>query len=416
MVRLNAHLAQHHRNRQKVSVDAKHARSRHLFVTQDYPPDLGGMARRHVELCRRFSDDTIAMEVSTVRSDGAAAFDASESYKINRQPFYFSEAKIFTNQLRWARWLLAPAQRDVRVLHCGNIRPVGYAVALAHFRRSTPFLVYVNGSDVLREQMSLGQIRKRVGARRILGAASGIVATSKWVADITGQLVDALEIRNAPPIGAFDLGTDPDFFHPRNDTRRLRASWRVGDAPLLLTVARLIPHKGQDVVMRAVAALKDDFPGLHYAIVGVGPDEQRLRGLAAELNIEDRIIFTGALSDEQIAEAYATATIYLGLSRVEEVIFAEGFGISFLEAAASGLPSIAGDSGGVRSAVRDNVSGIIVPPTDVNAVVDAIRALLDKPEKRQAMGAAARRLVETYYNWDRVTKDTREFTRRVVAR
>jgi len=76
---------------------------KHLFVTQDYAPDLGGMARRHVELCRRFGDSVNTMEVSTVASPRAAAFDAAEPYAIHRQPFPFSEAKLFTNQLRWAR-------------------------------------------------------------------------------------------------------------------------------------------------------------------------------------------------------------------------------------------------------------------------------------------------------------------------
>ena len=373
------------------------------------------MARRHVELCRRFSDDTIEMEVSTVRSDEAASFDAGEPYEIHRQPFYFSEAKIFTNQLRWARWLLSREQREVGVLHCGNIRPVGYAVALAHLRQGKPFLVYVNGSDVLREQMSHRQARKRLGARRILGAASGIVATSQWVADITRELLDQLQIAAPPPVGAFDLGTDPEFFHPDKDAGRLRAAWGIGDAPLLLTVARLIPHKGQDVVIRAVAALKDEFPALRYAIVGVGPDETRLRELARHLRISDRIIFAGAISDEKIAEAYATATIYTGLSRVEDVIFAEGFGISFLEASASGLPIIGGDSGGVRSAVRDGITGVIVQPTDINSVVSVLRELLLDSAKRSAMGRAGRTLVETYYNWDRVARDTRDFAKRVAG-
>jgi phosphatidyl-myo-inositol dimannoside synthase len=163
-----------------------------------------------------------------------------------------------------------------------------------------------------------------------------------------------------------------------------------------------------------MAALTEEFPTLRYAIVGTGPDEGRLRALAAELKISDRTIFTGAVTDDEIAEAYATSTIYMGLSRVESVIFAEGFGISFLEAAASGVPSIAGDSGGVRSAVRDGISGIIVPPTDVRSVTDAIRDLLSNPEKRAAMGASARSLVETYYNWDRVARDTRVFTEQVV--
>jgi phosphatidylinositol alpha-1,6-mannosyltransferase len=393
----------------------KSARTRHLFVTQDYPPDLGGMARRHVELCRRFGDERTSMEVSTVRSDGAASFDAGEQYQINRQPFYFSEAKRFTNQLRWARWLLAPAQREIRILHCGNVRPVGYAVVLAHMRRGTPFLLYVNGSDLLREQQNVGNPRKRFGARRIFERASGIVSTSAWVSAIAEELLDQLHIRNSPPIGAFDLGTDPVFFNPAKNSGRLRETWGIGSDPLLLTVARVIPHKGQDVAIRAVAALREEFPTLRYAIVGVGPDEDRLRRLARDLKIADKVIFAGALRDDAVAEAYATSTIYVGLSRIEEVIFAEGFGISFLEAAASGLPSIAGDSGGVRSAVRDGITGIIVQPTDLATVVAAIRDLLTHPDKREKMGTKARSLVETHYNWDRVARDTRDFSYAVVG-
>jgi phosphatidylinositol alpha-1,6-mannosyltransferase len=405
VVHQNVDLSQHHRHQQEV---------RHLFVTQDYPPDLGGMARRHVELCRRFADDRTSIEVSTVKSDTAAEFDAAEPYEISRQPFYFPQAKLFTNQVRWAGWLASKAQRDVDVWHCGNVRPVGYAVTLAHLRRPTPFLLYVNGSDLLREQQALGNTRKRFGARRIFGAARGIVATSTWVAQVAEELLGQLEIHQPPPVGAFDLGTDPQFFNPNRNAGRLRASWGIGSAPLLVTVARLIPHKGQDVALRAVAALRDEFPDLRYAIVGVGPDEARLRGLAADLKIADKVIFAGALTDDEVAEAYATSTLYVGLSRVEEIIYAEGFGISFLEAGASGLPSVAGDSGGVRSAVRDGVSGVILPPTDIRAVTAAIRDLLRDNTRRGKMGADARRLVETYFNWDRVARDTRDFTYRFV--
>ena len=372
------------------------------------------MARRHVELCRRFGDAAVTMDVSTVKADGAEEFDAGEPNRINRQPFYFSQAKLFTNQLRWTSWLLSSAQSDVRVIHCGNVRPVGYAVILANLFRRTPFLLYVNGSDLLREQRALSSARKRFAAKKIFGAASGIVATSAWVGRLAEELTRDLDIPNAPPIGAFDLGTDPIFFNPDRDTGALRARWGIGADPLLVTVARLVPHKGQDVTLRAMAALTEEFPTLRYAIVGTGPDESRLRAIAAELKVSDRTIFTGAVSDDEIAEAYSTSTIYIGLSRIESVIFAEGFGISFLEAAASGVPSIAGDSGGVRSAVRDGISGIIVPPTDVRSVADAIRDLLRNPEKRAAMGSSARSLVETHYNWDRVARDTRVFTEQVV--
>jgi phosphatidyl-myo-inositol dimannoside synthase len=389
----------------------------HLFVTQDYAPDLGGMARRHVELCRRFANGDTTMAVSTVSAENAAAFDASESYAINRQPFPFSKAKVFTNQLRWGRWLSARAARDIDVLHCGNIRPVGYAVLLAHLRRRVPFLVYVNGGDLLKEQAGIAaSARKRFSARHILGAASGIVATSTWVAGLAGDVMQQLGIERTPPIGAFDLGTDPKFFNPARDTGKLRKKWATGDAPLLLTVARLIPHKGQDIVLRALAALKTEFPTLRYAMIGTGPDESRLRKLAEDLNVYDRVIFAGPVSDDEVAEAYATSTVYMGLSRTDKSIDAEGFGISFVEASASGVPIIAGDSGGVRSAVRDGESGIIVPPQDLNAVVDALRVYLNDPAKRASTGKIGRSLVETYYNWDRVARDTRKFADEVVKR
>lgn len=373
------------------------------------------MARRHVELCRRFGDSADTMEVSTVASAQAATFDAAESYRIHRQPFPFSQAKVFTNQMRWARWLHSSAPANVDVFHCGNIRPVGYAVALAHFTRRIPYLLYVNGADLLRE-MEIGNrsARRRIGGRRIFGAASGIVATSAWVGSLAEDAMRDLGITSAPPVGVFDLGTDPDFFNAKRDTGSLRSAWGVGRNPLIVTVARLVPHKGQDVVIKVLASLSQEFPALRYAIVGVGPDERRLRELAASLGIADKVIFAGALSDEQVAEAYAASTIYAGLSRVEEGIHAEGFGISFLEAAASGLPSVAGDSGGVRSAVRHGTSGFVLPPTDVGMVAAAIRELLTDETKRAQMGRAGRVLVETYYNWDRVARDTRNFTHEVL--
>ena len=388
---------------------------KHLFITQDYAPDLGGMARRHVELCRHFASGDTTIAVSTVAAEGAAEFDSRERYPIYRQSFPFSRAKVFTNQLRWGRWLGSASGR-FDVFHCGNIRPVGYAILMARIKRRTPYVLYVNGGDLLRELAEdRSSVRRRFTGRRIFGAAAGIVATSSWVADLARQVMSQLRIDSPPPIGAFDLGTDPNVFSPTRNVGRLRAKWNVGTAPLVLTVARLVPHKGQDVVLQAVASLKDEFPALRYVIAGTGPDEARLRQLAERLTIADRAIFAGALSDDDVAEAYATATIYAGLSRVEEGIHAEGFGISFLEAAASGLPSIAGDSGGVRSAVRDGITGIVVPPTDVRAVAEALRWLLRDEQLRATMGGAGRSLVESYFNWERVARDTRDFTDDVVG-
>ena len=377
----------------------------------------GGMARRYVELCRRFGNGGDAkMEVSTVSAPDAGEFDAGESYSIHRQPFGFDRANRFTNQLRWGAWLGRYGRGRVHVIHCGNIRPVGYAVTFSQLQLGVPYLLYVNGGDLLRERSKASARRtKRAGARRIMGSAAGIVATSSWVAELAGEVMQAVGIENMPPVGAFDLGTDPVAFHPSRDTGSLRSRWGVGSAPVMLTVARLVPHKGQDSAIRALAALRDEFPDLRYVIVGEGPDKERLRALAGELGVADRIVFAGLLPDNELAEAYATATIYVGLSRIDREINVEGFGISYLEAAASGIPSVAGDSGGVRSAVRDGDTGIVVPPLDFSTIAAAIASLLRDDELRSGMGRAGRDAVETHYNWDRVARDTREFTYAVIG-
>lgn len=387
---------------------------KHLFISQDYAPDLGGMARRHVELCRRMAPDEIT--VSTVSAPGAEQFDRGETYRIARQPFAFAGAKILPNQMRWARWLVRECRKGVDIIHCGNIRPAGYPAAWARARTGVPYLLYVNGGDLLREQKKVARNRlKRATGRVIFEGSIGIVSNSEWTAALATELMQQLRVRHAPPVKSIHLGTDPSYFRRDRDTGAIRKRFGLADAPVLLTIARLVPHKGQDVAIRAVASLRESHPGLRYLIVGGGPFGPRLRALVRELGVDDMVVFAGNLTDDEIAEAYATATIYLGLSR-QQGTTVEGFGISFSEAASSSLVSIGGDSGGVRSAVRDGETGIIVPPEDSEAVAAAIRSLLDDPAKREAMGARARQAVESHYNWDRVAAETRAFAREALQR
>jgi glycosyltransferase involved in cell wall biosynthesis len=369
------------------------------------------MSRRHTELVRAYGEP---MDVSTLAHDGYEATTRFLGNNIYRQPFALDASKRATSQARWARWLV-PKARSVDVLHCGEIRPVGYAVAWAHLRTRVPYVLYVNGGDLLREQVKTKRsITKRISGKYLLQHASGVVANSAWTASLAKDLMGALSIQSAPPVAEIDLGTDPKRFNPSRDMGRLRSRWGVGAAPVMITVARLVPHKGQDMGIEALARLRGEFPDLHYVIVGTGHDESRLRALAEQHGVTDRVIFAGALSEEELAEAYATSTVYIGFSRVESGIDAEGFGISFVEASASGIPVVAGDSGGVRSAVRNGETGWVVPPTDISAMVQQIAVFLRSPEIRDKFGKAGRRAVESHYNWDRVGRETREFVNSCV--
>lgn len=371
------------------------------------------MARRHVELCRRLADEGVA--VSTVAASDAQHFDREEPYSIERESFTSRRAKTVANRWKWARSISQRAA-GADVIHCGNIRPCGLSVLLARRRARTrvPFLLYVNGGDLLKEREKItASAMKRWYMRRLFGEASGIVANSAWTAETAWALCETLGVDGSKRVTAIDLGTDPRQFRPENNHGRLRARLGWQDACIALTVARLVPHKGQDVALRACAAVVRQHPNLRYMIVGDGNNESALRRLAQDLGIADRVAFVGSLADREVAEAYATSDVYLGLSRQEGVDI-EGFGISFIEASASGLPVIAGDSGGVRSAVRDGETGILVAPNDVDAVAAALRRVLADTERRRAMGRAGRRAVETHFNWDRVARETAAFAERAV--
>ena len=387
----------------------------HLFVTQDYPPVAGGMSRRHVELCRRLGPG--AVTVSTVSADGAASFDAEEQYPILREPFTFGQAKLLTHRLRWARDVSRLCAVGIDVLHCGNIRPAGDPTWWAAMRHRTPYMLYVNGGDVLIERQKIQRSWiKRMTARWLLRDASAIIANSDWTASITRQLAADLRVSADDRIHVVELGTDPTWFRPDRDSGRLRERLGLGTAPLLITAARLVPHKGQDIAIAVLERLRHRIPGVQYLVVGTGPDEIRLRELAERSGVGDAVVFAGSLSDEDLAEAYATADVYVGLSRVRDGLYAEGFGISFVEAMSSGTPVVAGDSGGVRSAVADGVTGFLVPPTDVDAATHAITQLLRDPELRASMSAAGRDAVLRHYNWDRVASDISQLAESIRVR
>ena len=178
----------------------------------------------------------------------------------------------------------------------------------------------------------------------------------------------------------------------------------------------MVPHKGIDVALRGDGrARAAPTRRCDTSSSGDGEDAARLADRARALGVADRVVFAGTLSDADIAEAYATANIYVGLSRVDAEINAEGFGIAFVEAAASGIPVVAGDSGGVRTAVRDGETGVIVDPLDAGGAAAAIDALLRDPERRREIGRAGRRAAEDYFNWERVARDVREFAAAAVA-
>jgi phosphatidylinositol alpha-1,6-mannosyltransferase len=200
------------------------------------------------------------------------------------------------------------------------------------------------------------------------------------------------------------LGADHAFFRPGLDTREVRARYGLGEGRWLLSVARLTRHKGIDTALQTLARLRPRYPDLRYAVVGTGEEHEALEAEARELGVADLVRFLTDVPDRDLPALYNTAEVYLGVSRLMEQRV-EGFGISLAEASACGVPVVAGRSGGIPAAVRDEETGLLVDAERAEAVAEALSRLLDDASLRERLGAAGRRAVESHYNWDRVTRD-----------
>jgi phosphatidylinositol alpha-1,6-mannosyltransferase len=233
---------------------------------------------------------------------------------------------------------------------------------------------------------------------RVLRGAERIIAAGGYpAAEAERSAGQQLPITVVPP------GVDTDRFRPLDAGERAAARERLGlpvDAQLVLGLSRLVPRKGFDVTIRAVARLARTHPDVVLAIAGSGRDRGRLERLAADRGAPVR--FLGRVPNDDLPALYGCADVFAMLCRSRwGGLEQEGFGIVFAEAAACGVAQVAGDSGGAAEAVADGHTGIVVrDPEDPDEAAAAIRDLLDDPSRRAEMGRAARRRAEEEFSYD----------------
>jgi phosphatidylinositol alpha-1,6-mannosyltransferase len=254
-----------------------------------------------------------------------------------------------------------------------------------------PVVCLAHGNDVLAK----GSEKRRRRIQRVLERTRRVAANS---AD-TARRVCALGV--APErVAVVNPGVTPAM--PSDDHARARLAERIGEeaGPLLLTLARIEPRKGQDQVIRAVPALLSDFPQLRYVVAGDGPDRGRLEALARELDVGPRVVFLGRVSEGEKAALFERADLFVMPVREDSATQSvEGFGIAYVEAALGGLPAVAGRSGGAGDAVVDGATGVLCDGDDPGDVERAIRDCLADPARLQRLGQAAQERAERQFAW-----------------
>jgi phosphatidyl-myo-inositol dimannoside synthase len=377
----------------------------HILLAYDFPPIGGGLARWMGELARHYPAGNLV--VSTGQSEESDDVDSELPNRVDRVSVQARRLRTIQGLLLWSRRVSSLCRAiNPGFIWCGNIKPAAYPANWARERTGVPYGIIVHGTDLLLLQHQAHQSGlKRKVAQTLIRPASVIVANSHYTRDLCLSVCREIGIDLEPElIRVVLLGTDPAHFRPGVDQTAVRARYGLKSGRWMLTVARLTTHKGIDTGLRALAELRTRYPDLGYAVVGAGRRHTELEHLAAELHVADRVRFLTNVPDDDLPALYNMADVYLGVSRLADSNV-EGFGISLVEASACGIPVIGGRSGGIPDAVREGETGLLVDPTAAGEVAGAIDRVLSDPALARKLGAGGRRAVETYFNWDRVTRE-----------
>ncbi len=203
-------------------------------------------------------------------------------------------------------------------------------------------------------------------------------------------------------------GVDIKRFQPLAPSLELIDRYRLKGKKVLLTVARLVPRKGHQVVIRALPKVLQEIPDLHYLIVGAGAERNNLAKIVRELNLDDAVTFAGDVPHERISEFYNLCDVFIMANRLEPEGDVESFGMVFTEANAVGKPVIGGKSGGASEAILEGVTGYLVDPNSTEHVADRLLKLFRRADLRKTMGSAGLSRVMTEFNWANRGRQLRE--------
>ncbi|TXH43310.1 MAG: glycosyltransferase family 1 protein [Actinobacteria bacterium] len=360
-----------------------------LVVTNDFPPRAGGIQSFVQGLVSRQPADSVTVYAPAWK--GAAAYDAGQPYEVVRHRTSLMLPEPFV--IRRARELMRTTGAS-RVLY-GAAAPLGLI------------------SDALRG----------VGAEHIVGLTHGHEAAwaalpgSSQALRVIGDRTDTItflgEYTRVRIAGALSRaaaarmrqlvpGVDDQLFHPRNlaDGMAVRARHGLAGRPVIVCVSRLMPRKGQDTLIEALPLIQRSIPDAALLIVGGGPYRQKLQDLVAELGLGRDVVLTGTVPWEELPAHYAAGDVFAMPCRTRNRgLDVEGLGIVYLEASATGLPVVAGDSGGAPDAVLEGETGYVVPGGDPQAVASRLIELLADDDLRSRLGAGGRAWIEAKWRW-----------------
>ncbi len=378
---------------------------RTLFVTNDFPPRIGGAQSFYWGVIRTL--DPAEVTILAPAHVDAAAFDATHPYTVVRA----STSVLWPTPALLRQVVELARSSGAELIQLGHPLPAGVLGPQVKARTGLPYVVFLGGAEVTLPGAVPGVNNL---LRHVLGNASMLLTVSEFTARAASLqvkwTVPAEVLRPALPVGEF-VPAAPD--------EALALKQRLGiDGDLIVCLGRLVPRKGQDALIDALAILSAEFPRLNLALIGEGRLQTRLYDRAQRRGVGERVHLAGALVDSAVLEWLRAADLFASPCRSRWAGFeVEGFGIVFAEAALCGLPVIAGRSGGAPEAVIEGDTGMVVDGRSPEQVAAALAYVLRKPsEERRAMGGRGRELALARHTPATVGERYRGLLRRAAGR
>ncbi|WP_328482410.1 glycosyltransferase family 4 protein [Streptomyces sp. NBC_00377] len=366
-----------------------------LIVTNDFPPRPGGIQAFLHNMALRLDPDRLVVYASTWKRsregvEATARFDAEQPFTVVRD----STTMLLPTPGATRRAVGLLREHGCTSVWFGAAAPLGLMAPALRRAGAEQLVATTHGHEAGWAQLP--------AARRLLARIGESTDTITYLGEYTrSRIASALSAQAAGRMVQLPPGVDEKVFHPGSGGEEVRARLGLTDRPVVVCVSRLVPRKGQDTLIRAMPGILAAEPEAVLLIVGGGPYEKDLRRLAREHGVADAVRFTGSVPWSELPAHYGAGDVFAMPCRTRRGgLDVEGLGIVYLEASATGLPVVAGDSGGAPDAVLDGETGWVVRGGSPADAAERIVALLGDAELRRRMGERGRAWVEEKWRWD----------------
>lgn len=362
-----------------------------VIVTQDYPPSSDGISTYFSELTPIFKSEGFDVLVVTRTYAGYDSYDDSGIPTIRLSHKHWSSRK-FPRIYK----AIKPLVGEGTLFFCAHWR-MGVACRALALGRKIDYFVAAHGNDAI-EKSFLNKILQKTTYE----TSNGVISVSSF----TTGLLEKVNLRKTE-IATINLGIRPGKYYPRERDPEIEAKYGFVGDKRILTLGRVVERKGHDTTVKALKLMQNK--DATYYVAGKGGYVNDLHKLVEKLNLTNRVKFLGYVPEEDKPEVYNCVDVFCMPSRKVGLNDVEGFGLTYVEAGACGVPSIGGADSGAEDAIIDGETGLIVDPYSPEAVAVALDKLFDSHGLRLRIGDRAIERANNELTWENCAKNILNF-------